>query len=85
MRRKDGRLTRKVSVPRCHHHAQHRYTKQGLVAQCPHLDILRQHDTRSNPLGDVDYRTAVKSLDLAAVKAGIRAVMRDSQAWWPAD
>jgi catalase-peroxidase len=49
------------------------------------LDILRQHDTRSNPLGDFDYRNAVKSLDLAAVKADIRAVMRDSQAWWPAD
>ena len=49
------------------------------------LDILRQHDTRSNPLGDFDYRAAVKTLDFAAVKADIRAVMRDSQAWWPAD
>jgi len=49
------------------------------------LDILRQHDTRSNPLGDFDYRHAVKTLDLAAVKADIRAMMRDSQAWWPAD
>jgi catalase-peroxidase len=49
------------------------------------LDILRQHDTRSNPLGDFDYRTAVKTLDFAAVKADIRTVMRDSQEWWPAD
>ncbi len=49
------------------------------------LDILRQHDTRSNPLGDFDYRAAVKALDFAAVKADIRAVMRDSQDWWPAD
>ncbi len=49
------------------------------------LDILRQHDTRSNPLGDFDYRTVVKTLDFAAVKADIRTVMRDSQEWWPAD
>lgn len=49
------------------------------------LDILRQHDTRSNPLGDFNYHHAVKTLDLAAVKADIRAMMRDSQEWWPAD
>ena len=49
------------------------------------LDILRQHDTRSNPLGDFNYQQAVKTLDLAAVKADIRAMMRDSQEWWPAD
>jgi len=49
------------------------------------LDILRQHDTKSNPLGDFDYRKAVKTLDLAAVKEDIKAVMKDSQDWWPAD
>ena len=49
------------------------------------LDILRQHDTRSNPLGDFNYQQAVKTLDLAAVKADIRAMMHDSQEWWPAD
>jgi catalase-peroxidase len=49
------------------------------------LDILRQHDTESNPLGDFNYQQAVKTLDLAAVKADIRAMMRDSQEWWPAD
>ena len=49
------------------------------------LDILRQHDTKSNPLGDVNYREAVKTLDLAAVKEDIKAVMKDSQDWWPAD
>jgi catalase-peroxidase len=49
------------------------------------LDILRQHDTKSNPLGDFDYRKAVKTLDLDAVKADIKAVMKDSQDWWPAD
>jgi len=49
------------------------------------LDILRQHDTKSNPLGDFDYRAAVKTLDLDAVKSDIKAVMKDSQDWWPAD
>ena len=49
------------------------------------LDILRQHDTKSNPLGDFDYRKAVKTLDFSAVKADIRAVLHDSQDWWPAD
>jgi catalase-peroxidase len=49
------------------------------------LDILRQHDSKSNPLGDFDYREAVKTLDLNAVKADIKHVMTDSQDWWPAD
>jgi len=49
------------------------------------LDILRQHDTRSNPLGDFNYQQAVKTLDLAAVKDDIRAMMHDRQEWWPAD
>ena len=49
------------------------------------LDILRQHDTKSNPLGDFDYHEAVKSLDLKAVKADLKKVMKDSQDWWPAD
>lgn len=49
------------------------------------LDILRQHDTKSNPLGDLDYKQAVKSLDLDAVKEDIKAVMKDSKDWWPAD
>ncbi len=49
------------------------------------LDILRQHDSKSNPLGDFDYREAVKTLDLNTVKADIKHVMTDSQDWWPAD
>ena len=49
------------------------------------LDILRQHDTKSNPLGEFNYREAVKTLDVAAVKADIKAVLRNSQDWWPAD
>lgn len=49
------------------------------------LDILRQHDSKSNPLGDFNYREAVKKLDIKAVKADIKAVLRNSQDWWPAD
>ena len=49
------------------------------------LDILRQHDTKSNPIQEIDYRQNVKSLDLEAVKEDIVNVMRDSKDWWPAD
>ena len=49
------------------------------------LDILRQHDTKSNPIQEVDYRQNVKSLDIDAVKEDIVIVMRDSKDWWPAD
>ena len=50
------------------------------------LDILRQHDTRSDPLGEkFDYRKAVKSLDIKALKADLKKVMTDSKDWWPAD
>ncbi|MFZ2871498.1 catalase/peroxidase HPI [Zavarzinia sp.] len=50
------------------------------------LDILHQHDAKTNPLGpDFDYREALKSLDFAALKHDLRALMTDSQPWWPAD
>ncbi len=50
------------------------------------LDILHQHDTKTNPLGpDFDYREELKKLDVAALKADLRALMTDSQDWWPAD
>jgi len=50
------------------------------------LDILHQHDTRSNPLGkDFDYRNEVRTLDFDAVKQDLHALMTDSQEWWPAD
>ena len=50
------------------------------------LDILRQHSSTSNPLGeDFNYAEAFKSLDLAAVKKDLAALMTDSQDWWPAD
>lgn len=50
------------------------------------LDILSQHDTKTNPLGpDFNYREQVKTLDFDALKADMRALMTDSQEWWPAD
>ncbi|MDF1521836.1 MAG: catalase/peroxidase HPI [Trueperaceae bacterium] len=50
------------------------------------LDILRQHSNRSDPMDpDFDYAKAFASLDLAAVKRDLHALMTDSQDWWPAD
>ena len=50
------------------------------------LDILHQHDTKTNPLGkDFNYREELKKLDVAALKKDMHALMTDSQDWWPAD
>ncbi|MFJ3522878.1 catalase/peroxidase HPI [Pseudomonas sp. NPDC090203] len=50
------------------------------------LKILHQHSSLSDPMGeDFDYAKAFKSLDFAAVKRDLLAVMTDSQDWWPAD
>jgi catalase-peroxidase len=50
------------------------------------LQVLHQHARGSNPLGEAfDYAEAFKSLDLNAVMADLKALMTDSQDWWPAD
>lgn len=50
------------------------------------LDILHQHDTKTNPLGkDFNYREEVKKLDFEALKKDMHDLMTDSQEWWPAD
>ena len=50
------------------------------------LDILSQHDTKTNPLDpDFNYAEAFKSLDLEAVKQDIRDLINSSQDWWPSD
>lgn len=50
------------------------------------LDILHQHDAKTNPLGkDFNYREEFKKLDLEAVKSDLKKLMTDSQDWWPAD
>lgn len=50
------------------------------------IDILHQHDTKVNPLGeDFDYYEELKKLDVDALKKDVTDVMTDSQDWWPAD
>ncbi|MHB8535762.1 MAG: catalase/peroxidase HPI [Sulfuricaulis sp.] len=51
-----------------------------------HLEILNQHSAESNPMGEgFNYAEEFKTLDLAAVKKDLTALMTDSQDWWPAD
>lgn len=50
------------------------------------VDLLHQHSSKSNPLGaDFNYAEAFSSLDYEALKKDLRALMTDSQDWWPAD
>ncbi|KYN86757.1 peroxidase [Vibrio cidicii] len=50
------------------------------------LDILHQHDSKTNPLGaDFNYRQELKKLDVEALKRDLKALMTNSQEWWPAD
>ena len=50
------------------------------------LDILHQHSSKSNPMGEgFDYAKEFKNLDLEAVKNDLRELMTKSQDWWPAD
>ena len=50
------------------------------------FDILHQHDVKTNPLGkDFNYREELKKLDVEGLKNDLRALMNESQEWWPAD
>jgi len=49
------------------------------------LEILNQHDTKTNPLKDFNYQDEVKKLDFKALKQDMIALMTESQEWWPAD
>ena len=50
------------------------------------VELLHQHSSKSDPMGgNFNYAEEFKSLDLAAVKADLAALMTDSQDWWPAD
>ena len=50
------------------------------------VDLLNQHSSKSDPMdGDFDYPAEFKSLDLAALKKDLAALMTNSQDWWPAD
>jgi len=61
-------------------------TKMDWWPKALNLDILHQHDTKTDPLGrHFDYRDEVKKLDVAALKKDLTALMTQSQDWWPAD
>ena len=49
------------------------------------LDILHQHDTKTNPHPNFNYRNELKKLDVAALKKELTQLMTSSQSWWPAD
>ena len=49
------------------------------------LDILHQHDSKTQGLKGFEYRKALKTMDVAALKSDLTKLMTDSQEWWPAD
>lgn len=71
------------------HHGANTGTKDNVMTWWPeslNLDILHQHDTKTNPLGEsFNYREEFKKLDLEALKTDLKKLMTDSQDWWPAD
>lgn len=71
------------------HHGANTEVKESVTNWWPNalnLDILHQHDTKSTPYSkDFNYAGEFKKLDLEAVKTDLKALMTDSQDWWPAD
>ncbi len=64
----------------------HAHTNRDWWPEQLNLQVLHQHSSLSNPMGEAfDYAKEFKSLDLNAVTADLKALMTDSQEWWPAD
>jgi catalase-peroxidase len=61
-------------------------SNMGWWPKALNLDILHQHDSKTNPMGaNFNYRETLKDLDMDALKTDMHALMTDSQDWWPAD
>ena len=71
------------------HHGANTETQNSVMDKWPNalnLDILHQHDTKTNPLGEsFNYAEEFKKLDLEALKNDLKELMTESQDWWPAD
>jgi catalase-peroxidase len=79
-------MSEESKCPVLHHPAGGGTTNQDWWPNLLNLDILHQHSSKSNPMGEeFNYREKFKKLDLAAVKKDLRALMTNSQDWWPAD
>jgi len=65
--------------------ATHANMAQAWWPESLNLDILHQHDSKTNPLQGFNYREEVKKLDVAALKKDLTELMTSSQPWWPAD
>jgi catalase-peroxidase len=83
----DNKSEGKCPVMHGSHTTSHQGTKnQDWWPNKLNLNILRQHDKKSNPLGqDFDYRTALDELDYESLKKDLHKLMTESKDWWPAD
>ena len=79
-------MSEESKCPVHHHTAGGGTTNQDWWPNQLNLDILHQHSSKSNPMGeDFNYAEEFKKLDLKALKKDLRELMTQSQDWWPAD
>jgi catalase-peroxidase len=79
-------MSEESKCPVLHHSAGGGTTNQDWWPNLLNLDILHQHSSKSNPMGEeFNYHQEFKKLDLKALKKDLHALMTNSQDWWPAD